>query len=253
MTLGPTIITDLLWSGLPFAPGFRAPVTSPFGPRAPISFPDGSTSRSLHTGIDLYAPDGTPLYAPDDIEIVFVGNNLMFYGNCLTARCPDGRGLVFMHLKYPPPFQPGVQVQRGGFLGLVDATGQATGPHLHLGVLAPGVVQPERGVVYRDADYLDPAVEFDPSIPIPMLATEPLFLGQAPAPGQFAYLVTARETWPESLAMDLACYGGAELETISLLDGQTWRVWIANAPPQANAAFPATLPAWTPFFVRMRI
>ena len=89
---------------------------------------------------DIAAPTGSPLYALTDAVIVRAWH--MPSGNCgigLTLRSTvDGREWTYCHMSYEEPaIQAGVSVRAGTSVGLVGATGDATGPHLHLQIDPP--------------------------------------------------------------------------------------------------------------------
>ncbi|MFF3569249.1 peptidoglycan DD-metalloendopeptidase family protein [Nocardia jiangxiensis] len=106
-------------------------VSSPFGPRA----------GGFHRGVDLAAPQGTPILAATDGVVVAAGPAEGF-GNwiVLDAQRPDGlTSTVYGHM-----FSDGVlahvgdHVQAGQQIGKVGAAGEATGPHLHFEVWSGG-------------------------------------------------------------------------------------------------------------------
>ena len=100
-------------------------LTSPFGLRR---FFNGQ-ERNPHTGLDLAAPQGTPVKASADGQVILVGD---FFFNGKTVFLDHGQGLIsmFCHLS-AINVQLGQAVKRGNIVAKVGATGRATGPHLH--------------------------------------------------------------------------------------------------------------------------
>lgn len=84
--------------------------------------------RRPHYGIDIAAPAGTPVVAPADGAVSFVGD-LYFSG--LTVMIDHGAGVAstFLHLERIDVAQ-GQTVHRGERIGAVGSTGRSTGPHL---------------------------------------------------------------------------------------------------------------------------
>ncbi len=89
-------------------------------------------SSGRHTGIDLSAPSGTPLYAMQDAVVVSVGY-AGAYGNRTVLRLADGTELWYAH-QSRTDVEAGQVVRKGDQIGAVGATGNVTGPHLHLEV-----------------------------------------------------------------------------------------------------------------------
>ncbi|PZN12540.1 MAG: hypothetical protein DIU69_03230 [Bacillota bacterium] len=108
----------------PLAVGGR--VTSPFGPR------DGG----LHHGVDLAAPQGTPVRAVLE-GIVRRAGPRGLYGLAVEIEHPSGWSVLYAHLS-EIGVSAGQRVDRGAVIGAVGATGNATGPHLHLEVRRGG-------------------------------------------------------------------------------------------------------------------
>jgi murein DD-endopeptidase MepM/ murein hydrolase activator NlpD len=64
-------------------------------------------------------------------------------GTGFTFQASDGQTWTYCHLSYLyPSVQPGAQLTAGDPVGLVGATGDATGPHLHL-QLQPAASYPQ--------------------------------------------------------------------------------------------------------------
>lgn len=107
--------------------------SSPFGAR---SFFNGKP-RSPHSGLDIAAAVGTPVWAPAPSTVAVVGD---FFFNGKTVILDHGGGLVTMycHLSRVDVAE-GQDLPRGQVLGAVGKTGRATGPHLHWTVRVGGV------------------------------------------------------------------------------------------------------------------
>lgn len=84
---------------------------------------------TFHTGQDFAAPWGTPVHAIGAGVIVFAGWDGP-YGNKLVIRHPDGTESWYCHLSSFVHTSGSVSV--GELIARVGATGNATGPHLHL-------------------------------------------------------------------------------------------------------------------------
>nr|CAA6829853.1 MAG: Unknown protein [uncultured Thiotrichaceae bacterium] len=87
--------------------------------------------RRMHSGIDLAAPRGTPIYATGAGRVKFVGRKGS-YGK--TIELSHGSGIVtrYGHMsKYKPKLGRGTKVKRGDVIGYVGSTGRSTGNHVH--------------------------------------------------------------------------------------------------------------------------
>lgn len=103
-------------------------ITSPYGWRA-----DPFTgTREFHGGLDIGAPDGTPVHAARDGRVTEVGTNEEF-GRFVVISHPGGYETLYGHLSSINA-TIGEEVSTGFILGAVGHTGRATGPHLHFEV-----------------------------------------------------------------------------------------------------------------------
>ena len=123
----------------PLAPAqFKLPLASPASPLPKSEDDFGSLRRfdasttSLHSGRDFPIPGGRNLRAVADGKVVLVQDQF-YSGN--SVYVDHGGGLVSMlfHMQ-KASVKTGDTVKRGQVLGVVGATGRATGPHLHLGL-----------------------------------------------------------------------------------------------------------------------
>lgn len=121
----------------PVVPGGR--VLSRFGPRTK----QGVTRP--HWGIDLQAPQGTPIMAAADGTVmgVWPDGRVQGYGNMVTIKHRDGEGSLYAHMdSIDPAMVAGAAVRAGQVVGSVGCTDSEGGfpcsyAHLHFEVLTP--------------------------------------------------------------------------------------------------------------------
>jgi murein DD-endopeptidase MepM/ murein hydrolase activator NlpD len=100
----------------------RAHLTSKFGRRL----------LRFHEGIDLSAPEGTPIRAALSGVVVYSGKGIRGYGNTIVVRSGDIL-TVYAHNK-KNLVEVGDEVSQGEEIGTVGRTGRASGPHCHFEV-----------------------------------------------------------------------------------------------------------------------
>ena len=92
----------------------------------------------LHPGIDIANDDGTPELAADAGQVVFAGWG--DYGIYVEIDHGNGFHTVYGHMSRAL-VSAGQRVTQGQQIGLMGATGRATGPHLHFEIRFQGVPQ----------------------------------------------------------------------------------------------------------------
>ena len=115
----------------------RYKISSLFGNRA-----DPFTGkRDNHTGTDIPAPSGTPIYAAKTgvVTTVNKNQNASSYGYYCIISHGNGYATLYAHQKQVPIVQEGQTVQKGQVIGYVGTTGRSTGNHLHFELRVNGV------------------------------------------------------------------------------------------------------------------
>ena len=107
--------------------------TSAFGMRVhPIS-----GVYKMHEGVDLSAPQGTPIYAAKSGKVTTTSYQAGGAGYYVSINHGDGFSSVYMHMTHYI-VKPGDYVNAGQVIGYVGSTGGSTGPHLHFGISYKG-------------------------------------------------------------------------------------------------------------------
>ena len=116
--------------------------SSPFGMRLHPVYGD----YRLHNGVDLSAPEGTPIYASRAGQVI-VATYGASGGNYVMIDHMDGTyTTMYLHMtRYV--VHVGQNVNAGELIGYCGSTGVSTGPHLHFSVF-------KNGVAVNPADYI---------------------------------------------------------------------------------------------------
>ena len=92
----------------------------------------------LHSGIDLAAPRGTPIYAAGD-GVVERAQWFSGYGRYVKLKHVNGFTTAYGHMnRIAEGMAPGVRVRQGQVIGYVGTTGVSTGNHLHFEIKING-------------------------------------------------------------------------------------------------------------------
>lgn len=118
-------------------------ISSRFGTR---KNPFGKSGSEHHSGLDLSAKSGTPIYAMLPGEVLAIGSDSRS-GNFIKLK--HGNFTVsYCHLIRKPSLKIGSHVLPGQPVAQVSSTGRSTGPHLHI-------------TLKRNGRVLDPAILLD--------------------------------------------------------------------------------------------
>ena len=114
-------------------------ISSHFGSRRILN----NIKKQGHSGTDLAAPIGTPIYTPAPGKVVLIHPDMFLTGK--TVLIDHGYGVFSSdsHMSYID-VQLNQEVKQGDLIGKVGQTGRATGPHLHWTITWYGVrINPE--------------------------------------------------------------------------------------------------------------
>jgi murein DD-endopeptidase MepM/ murein hydrolase activator NlpD len=92
----------------------------------------GVRNGAMHEGIDIAAPEGTPVRAADGGVVIFCGQ-LHGYGNTVIISHGDEYATVYAHDEVNF-VKEGTRVSRGETIGRIGTSGRTTGANLHFEV-----------------------------------------------------------------------------------------------------------------------
>lgn len=115
--------------GLDFAWPVRGRISSRFGMRG----------RRPHEGVDIAARSGSLVRSAEAGRVVFSGH-MGGYGNVVIVRHNPAYATVYAHHR-KNRVRKGGFVDKGGVVGEVGSTGNASGPHLHFELRRDEVAQ----------------------------------------------------------------------------------------------------------------
>lgn len=114
-------------------------ITSRYGNRSSIR-------SSAHTGLDIAAPNGTPIKAAASGTVIFAGKKGS-YGNLIIVSHGNGVQTYYGHCSSLVA-SVGQTVSQGQIIAKVGSTGNSTGNHLHLEVRINGASVNPQNYVY---------------------------------------------------------------------------------------------------------
>ena len=109
--------------------------------------------RQMHDGIDIMTSSGTPVHAPGDGIVDFVGQR-GGYGLCMEIDHGFGYRTLYGHLS-GSFVQAGKKVKRGDLIAKTGNTGLSSGPHLHYEVHHDGIKQDPMGFFFDNSGFFD--------------------------------------------------------------------------------------------------
>lgn len=125
---------EKLWDG-PWLLPVDGPVTTQFGQQRSVN---GGPPSGHHSGVDIGAPEGTPVLATNSGRVV-VAEPLAVRGNMVIVDHGGGVLSGYGHLS-TFAVVPGQAVRAGEVLGAVGNTGLSTGAHLHWELSVHGIL-----------------------------------------------------------------------------------------------------------------
>ncbi len=109
---------DMVWPA-------NGKVTSPYGWR----------NGRMHEGIDIGAPQGTPMYAADSGTVSLMKSDPDGYGYYIVINHGNGLSTLYAHMyRSTVTVSLGQKVRKGQRIASVGNNGRSTGPHLHFEV-----------------------------------------------------------------------------------------------------------------------
>lgn len=105
-----------------------------------VSSPIGFRWGKMHKGIDIARPSNLTIKAADNGVVVSAGWGGNAYGNKIVIDHQNGFETIYQHLS-SISVNKGQTVSKGSAIGIMGATGDATGVHLHFELYKNGALQ----------------------------------------------------------------------------------------------------------------
>lgn len=116
-----------------FSKGFIKPaegrISSVFGSQRVLN----GVPKNPHNGIDIAAPEGTPVFATTEGIVIIAGEDFYYNGNFVLIDHGQGLSSIYLHMS-KLNVKTGDKVIRGQKIGEIGSTGRSTSAHLHWGV-----------------------------------------------------------------------------------------------------------------------
>ncbi len=125
----------------------RAPTSGRYGDQRVLN----GKVASVHYGLDITGPRGSPVAAANDGRVV-ITRDAYFSGNTVVVWHGADLYTAYFHLDRIA-VREGERVRKGDIRGELGSTGRATGPHLHWGAKVGGLyIDPESllGIDFAD-------------------------------------------------------------------------------------------------------
>lgn len=120
--------TDIMGFAQPFDWPFPGIISGVYGSQRI----DNGTPMAPHLGVDIAAPEGTPIHAPAE-AVVSIADDYFLDGGFTLLDHGHGVSTCYLH-QSKRMVAAGDKVAKGQVIGLVGQTGRATGPHSHWGL-----------------------------------------------------------------------------------------------------------------------
>lgn len=114
---------------VPFIWPAQGPISGVYGSQRILN----GEPRAPHYGLDIAAPEGSPVVAPAPGIVRLVATDFFLTGGTVIVDHGFGVQSSFIHMKAVAA-KVGRHVKQGELIGHVGKTGRATGPHLHWGM-----------------------------------------------------------------------------------------------------------------------
>lgn len=207
-------------------------VNSPFGMRK-MPWEEGGR---LHEGVDIAAPEGTPVRATTAGVVVRSGVD-GGYGRFIEVRHDSGLTSLYAHLGRFAGLKRGAYVKAGTVVGYVGSSGRSSGSHLHFEIRYDG--KPLNPVAF-----MGHAFQTEADLPLAVAARVPRRVRVAQVSNWPAEILARKKAKEEALKAKAA-------GVVTVADGRPGRVRAVIQPGGkvtapavgAPAAQPATVPA----------